>query len=186
MKIGLDFDGVISNCAKLRSDYARQRFGVDVPGELFKRDIVLGNGWLTSDQYQEISRAIYYTKEVGLLMEPVDGVKAWVPKLIEEGHQISVITSRADAVLEIAKEWAKHQSLGLDLIGVGIGNSKAPAAAGLDVYVDDDLHKLKPLVGVVPHLFLFSWGYNRQICAAGVAVRVSSWTDLCQKIATLR
>lgn len=45
---------------------------------------------------------------------------------------------------------------------------------GLDLYVDDDFDKLEPLVGVVPHLFLFSWGYNAHEEVGTIAKRVAS------------
>lgn len=185
MKIGLDFDGVISDSGKLKSRCARILFGVEIPGGLFKKEIVLANRWLTSAQYDEVTRAVYYSKEFGSLIEPVEGALSYVPRLFRDGHELLVITSRLEIDLEIAREWARRRNLALRFAGVGLGAGKAKAATGLDVYVDDDLHKLEPLVGVVPHLFLFSWGYNRHLDAAQVAVRVSSWEDLYRRIAAI-
>ncbi len=185
MKIGLDFDGVISDCGKLKADIAKRAYGANIPAAQFKKDIVLANRWLTPDQYDEISRAVYFTREVGLRLAAVDGVFSCLPRLMEDGHSVLVITSRMEIDLEIAKEWSKKQGLSVELVGVGYRNSKARTALGLDVYVDDDLHKLEPLVGVVPHLFLFSWQYNERFNEGGVAVRVSSWEELYQRIGVL-
>ena len=41
MKIGLDFDGVISDCGKLKSDSAKKLYGVDIPSAKFKKEIVV-------------------------------------------------------------------------------------------------------------------------------------------------
>lgn len=185
MKIGLDFDGVISNCGKLKAEYAKSAYGVEIPPTQFKKDVVIGNRLLSPDQYDQISTAVYFTREVGLRLEPVDGLFPCLPRLMEDGHTVSVITSRMETDLEIAKEWSRKQGLSLELIGVGYRNSKAQHALGLDVYVDDDLHKLEPLVDVVPHLFLFSWGYNERLNEAGVAQRVLSWNELYGKIRAL-
>ncbi len=185
MKIGLDFDGVISNCGKLKADYARQTYGVEIPATQFKKDLVIENRWLSADQYDEVSRVVYFTREVGLRLEPVDGLFPWLLKLLKKGHGISVITSRMETDLEIAKEWSARQGLPVEFMGVGYRNSKAERVLGLDVYVDDDLHKLKPLVGIVRHLFLFSWGYNERFDEAGIAKRVCSWKDLYGKICAL-
>ena len=185
MKIGLDFDGVISDCGKLKADCAKSLYGVNIPGSQFKRDFVIGNGWLTEEQYREITKAVYYTREIGIHMEPVEGALSGVPKLVKDGHKVSVITSRRDTELEIAKEWSAKQGLPLEFVGVGYRNNKVQAASGLDVYVDDDLHKLEPLVGVVPNLFLFSWEHNQHVNEDGVAVRVPSWKQLCQRIDAL-
>jgi len=163
MKIGLDFDGVISDCGQLKSDAARQLYGVDIPPEKFKKEIVVGGNHLTMEQYRELQTAIYSTREFGFRMKPVDGVLRYLPRLLSRGHFVQVITSREGAELEIAKDWTRLQNLDLEIIGVGFGNSKADAASGLDVFVDDDLDKLEPLSGVVPHRFLFSWGYNAHV-----------------------
>ncbi|MBI2109478.1 MAG: hypothetical protein HYT93_04945 [Parcubacteria group bacterium] len=178
MNIGLDFDGVISDCAKLKSEGAKRLYGVDIPPEKFKKEIVLGEKYLTEEQYLELQQTIYETREVGFLMEPVAGVLHFLPRLIAGGHTIRIITSRDGEKLNIAKEWSSRQGLELDFIGVGGGTSKAPAAAGLDLFVDDDLDKLEPLVGVVPHLFLFSWGYNTHLAEKNIARRIHSWEEL--------
>lgn len=174
MKIGLDFDGVISNCGQLKTEGARRMYGVEIPPEKFKKEIVIGEKLLTSEQYRTLQRAIYGTRELGLLMEPVDGVLRFLPLLVAEGHTILVVTSRGDVELQIAKEWSVLRGLQLDFVGVGYGASKADAAIGLDLYVDDDLDKLEPLVGIVPNLFLFSWGYNIHVDTGSIP-RLDSW-----------
>lgn len=178
MKIGLDFDGVISDCGKLKSDGARKLYGVDIPSAKFKKEIVVGEKHLTAGQYRELQKIIYGTRKMGFLMEPVEGVLHCIPQLYADGHTVLIVTSRGEVELEIAKERSTRQGLQLDFVGVGYGNSKAGAAAGLDLYVDDDLDKLEPLVGVVPHRFLFSWGYNAHVDIGSVAKRVASWEEL--------
>ncbi len=63
-----------------------------------------------------------------------------------------------------------------------MGNPKTKACKGLEVYIDDDLPKLEDLVGIVPHLFLFSWGYNEHVEVGDVAKRVKSWKDFYAEI----
>src|SRR3989344_6119641 len=178
MRIGLDFDGVISDCGKLKSDGAKKLYGVDIPPAKFKKEIVVGEKHLTAEQYRELQKSIYGTKELGFLMELVDGAHYYISQLVADGHTVLVVTSRGEVELEIAKEWSIRQGLQLNFVGVGYGNSKADAASGLDFYVDDDLDKLEPLVGVVPHRFLFSWGYNAHVEVGNVAKRVASWKEL--------
>ncbi len=178
MKIGLDFDGVISNCGKLQRDAARKLFGVDIPEERFKKELVVGDGILTVEQYRDLQKRIYGTRELGMQMEPVAGMLDILPQLLREGHDIKIITSRDGAQLDIAKEWSVQQGLMLHFIGVGFGVSKAAAATDLHLFVDDDLDKLVPLVDVVPRRLLFSWGYNSHVNEHGIADRVSSWHEL--------
>lgn len=185
MNIGLDFDGVISDCGKLKSDGCKKLYGVNIPPAKFKKEIVVGEKYLTLEQYCKLQKIIYETREIGFLMEPVEGVLHFLPLLIAEGHTVLVVTSRGEVGLEIAKEWTAQQKMQLNFVGVGYGNSKASAASGLDLYVDDDLDKLEPLVGIVPHRFLFSWDYNSHAEIGDVCRRLASWEDLYRTIKTL-
>ncbi len=187
MRIGLDFDGVISDAGKLKSDGALRLYGLDIPPEKFKRELVVGEGHLTEEQYSELQRIIYGTEEVGFLMELVEEFKLHLDKLLEDGHTVIVITSRTEESLEVARKWARMQDLHLEFVGTGKDLSKAAAAsrAGCNVFVDDDLDKLEPLAGAVPYLFHFGWGYNEHIDASHVALRVNSWKELYEQIAMI-
>lgn len=185
MKIGLDFDGVISDCGQLKSDGARRIYGVEIPPERFKKELVVDTGILTLEQYRHLQKQIYGTREIGLTMLPVDGVLELVPKLQQECYDLMVVTSRGEPESEIAREWMKLKGLDLPLVGVG-RTSKADACQGLDIYIDDDLDKLEPLVNVVPNRFLFSWAYNLHIeVPENVAQRIQSWQHFYEEVLRL-
>lgn len=118
-------------------------------------------------------------------MEPVPGALELIPRLIASNHLVTIITSRTGTELEVAKTWSIEQGLNLDFIGVGYQMSKAEACAGLDIFIDDDLDKLKPLADVVPNRFLFSWGYNTHIETGTMIQRISSWQELFDKVTRL-
>lgn len=182
MRIGLDFDGVISDCGALKCSAAKKLYGIDIPADRFKKELVVGGGLLTMQQYKDLQQTIYGTWDIGLTLEPVDGVLDAIPRLRGDGHELRVITSRDGIQLDIARAWAAKHGLALDFTGVGYGASKAGAAEGLDLYVDDDLDKLAPLVDVVPRRLLFSWGYNSHVDAAGIAERVRSWKEILEVV----
>ncbi|HRZ30518.1 MAG TPA: hypothetical protein P5274_02540 [Candidatus Paceibacterota bacterium] len=185
MKIGLDFDGVISDCGRLKSVVARELYGLDLPPDKFKKEIIVDEGHLTMEQYRHLLQIVYGTREKGLLMEPVEGAFESILQLQSKGHTLPVITSRGEVELQIAKEWCEIQGIVLNFVGVGPNVNKANACSGLDSYIDDDLDKLEPLVGIVPHLFLFSWGYNSHLNEGTIARRVSSWKEFLQIIESL-
>ncbi|MBI4116110.1 hypothetical protein HY449_00015 [Candidatus Pacearchaeota archaeon] len=185
MKIGLDFDGVVSDCGQLKSDGAKKMYGLDIPPEKFKTEIVIGEGLLTLEQYKNLQKEIYGTRRLGLLMHPVEGIKEYSEKLRSDGDELKIITSRGKLESEIAMEWMKINGLNINLVGIGGGISKADACRGLDVYIDDDLDKLEPLVGIVPNLFLFSWGYNLYIRPEKIAKRINSWRHFYEEILKL-
>ena len=178
MRIGLDFDGVISDCGQLKSHGAKILYGVEIPPEKFKKELIVGARILTAEQYKHLQKQIYETREIGLTMLPVDGVLKFVPKLQQEGYDLTVITSRGEPESEIAREWMRLKGLDLRLVGVGGGVSKTDACRGLDIYIDDDLDKLEPLVDFVPHRYLFSWGYNAHVqVPKSIAKRIESWQN---------
>ena len=185
MKIGLDFDVVISDCGKLKSDVAKILHGLDIPPAKFKKEMVVGEGYLTTEQYRNLQEIIYGTREFGLLMQPVVGMFDYVSKLLALGHSLVIITSRTGKELDVAREWALDKGLSIEFVGIGYGVSKADACTGLDVYIDDDLDKLEPLVDIVPHRFLFSWGYNEYVDEGRVARRIGSWQQFFETITSI-
>lgn len=182
MNIGLDFDGVISDCGRLKAEAAKRMYGIAIHPDNFKTELVVGKGILTLEQYRALQKRIYETVDFAQHMLPVDGVFEYMPRLQEEGHCLSVITSRGEQGCAIARRWMEKHNLSLSLKGVGSGVPKTEACRGLEVYVDDDLDKLQPLVSAVPHRYLFSWGYNQHTHNSAVAERVTSWKELYERI----
>lgn len=185
MKIGIDFDGVISDCGDLKSVVAEKLYGIKVPSARFKKELILADGILTLEQYRQLQKLIYGTREYGFLMKPVEGALKYIALLTANGHSVVVITSRQNKELEVAREWCEKIGLSIKFIGVGYGNPKTDAARGLDVFVDDDLDKLEPLEGIVPHLFLFRWGYNAHIDPHPTASLIHSRKELHTTICEL-
>jgi len=178
MNIGFDFDGVITDCGQLKSDGAKKFYGINIPAGRFKKELIIKDNILTSEEYRKLQKIVYETRGAGLLMKPVDGALQYLPRLIEDGHRVIIITSRDGMSLQMANEWFLRRNLVLDFIGVGHKNDKVEAATGLDVYVDDDFDKLKPLIRIVPHLYLFAWEYNQHIKNIDPVIRVASWDKL--------
>lgn len=178
MKIGLDFDGVIINTPKKKAEVVQSLYGITIPFQLMKKERVVLMG-LALEQYRKAQQVVYGT-EVGLSAESMEGALLYLSRLQKHGHTNVIITARTGADLEIAKEWARIHSLHLRFFGVGYGVSKAQLAIeiGLDVYVDDDPQRLLELVGLVPHLFLFSWRYNEGFKEGEAIRRVVSWKEL--------
>jgi hypothetical protein len=172
MNIGLDFDGVISDCTKVKAKAMKRLFNIDFPADKIKMEIVVEEGVLTLEQYRCMQKEIYHNPQYGLEMDPVPGALYYVHILREQGNSIKIITPRDGDAQEIARAWMFQRGLYLPVTGVGPGKSKVGACQGLDAYVDDDLKNLEPLVEVVPHRFLFHWEYNKDSYCNSVATRV--------------
>lgn len=176
MNIGLDFDGVIANTHPLKAIVAKERFGVNIPPENFARKNIVGKGILTLEQYiqvgQEVMGGIY-------LMPEVADALFYINLLAGEKHSLKVITSRTESMLDVANKWLYDHGLAcIPIVGVGYNIQKTKACKGLDLYIDDDLEKLLPLVGSVPHLLFFSWPWNISEKEPSGIIRVTSWWDI--------
>ncbi|TAL19585.1 hypothetical protein EPN90_03045 [Patescibacteria group bacterium] len=177
-KIGIDFDGVIADTSSLKQEQARLLYGVSIPPHQFKEQLVTGMGILTQPQYRALMRRVCGTREVGLRMAPLPGAVPSLRRLLDGGHRCTVITSREAEELAIASEWCAARGLAPEFVSVGYAKPKVEVARGLDVYIDDDLQKLLPLVGNTPNLFLFHQSYNAHEAEPPEIRRVSSWAEL--------
>jgi len=181
LKIGFDFDGVFSDCGDLKSKAAKKLYNKDIPKEKFKRELVIGGGILTEDEYSNLQKQIYRNDEYADLMDIVPGVLDFLPK-IQEIADTKIITSRSGEYLEVAKRWLEKKGIKINAVGVGKDVSKLEAAKGLDVYIDDDFDKLEPLIGSVSNLFLFEWGYNSHVEVPVSVRRVKNWEEFYKEI----
>ncbi len=186
MKVGLDFDGVIIDVGKLKSESARRLYGIYIPPERFKKDIVVGSGILTLGQYKYLQKQIYDSNGFGLKMEPVKDVLEIIPNLQVQGFDLKIISSRIGNGIDIAKKWIEKYNLNIPIIGAGWENNKAIFCKGLDVYIDDDLDKLEPLIDIVRYRFLFSWGYNKDVELDNIAHRIESWQHFYDELHKLK
>jgi hypothetical protein len=180
MKIGLDFDGVIANSHPLKAVVAKEKFGVDIPIEQFRKKVVVGTRLLTAEQYREVG---IMAMNGSYPIPPVPDALLYLPLLLRDKHSVSIVTSRTEEMLESAKRWfAEYKLPGLPFLGTGYGLPKTKACEGLDIYVDDDLEKLLPLVGHVPNLLFFSWPWNLHEKEPAGITRVSCWWELYNQI----
>ncbi len=184
--IGLDFDGVMGSTIKLKHRMAKELYGVEgISDNRFKEGFVVDAGLMTKQQYRAMMNIVCGDRSVGLAMEPITGVDIYVPQLKKEGHRLIVITSREGSELDVVKEWCELRNFDLEYRSVGYGKDKKAAAADVSVYIDDDVSKLIPLIGSVPHLFLFTQEHNADTEVPESIVRVHTWESFYTSIQQL-
>lgn len=183
----MDFDDVIASTIHLKHRMAKEMFGVDgIPSHRFKEGWVVGDGYMTREQYRKLMNTVCGDKTIGLEAAPVKDVEAWLPKLHHDGHRLVVITSREGPELEVVKEWCQTRGYKFEYISVGYGKDKKEAAKDLLVYLDDDLTKLLHLIGIVPHLYLFNQDHNRGVADLPESIkRINSWEEFYKEITLL-
>lgn len=175
MNIGFDFDGVIANSHPLKSIVAREKYGVEISSAQFRRKNIVG-AVLTADQYQSVNEAVFGgTYDI----EPVKESLYYVQALRSHGYGLKIVTSRTGQMLAAASNWLRQKNVAdIHIVGVGKEITKLEACKGLDVYVDDSVQKLAPLVGHVKHLLVFCWDYNSHEQAPAGVTKVASWYDI--------
>lgn len=188
LSLGLDFDGAVANTGALKALAAKRMFGADLPIELCNKKDIIGRGILSDEQYRMLQSNIYGTREYANLMEPVDGMLEILPRLIAEGHNVTIITNRTNNHLDVAREWLARKRILVNFVGVEHGKDKSQEAvlSRCDIFVDDDAHKLIPMSGLIPNLFLFSWPYNMRQNTGLPIDRISSWHQLYQEITKIK
>jgi len=182
LNLGFDFDGVLANSHPLKAVVAKEKFGVDIPPELFRRERVIAQGLLTREQYFDVGIEAMGGKHE---IPPVEKAIPYMKSLMEI-HSVRIVTSRTGGMLDVASSWLYgHGITDVNIQGTGYGLSKTSACEGLDLYVDDDLEKLLPLIGIVPHLLFFSWPWNMHEKDSQV-IRVVSWREILEYIERIK
>lgn len=184
MKIGLDFDGVIADSELMKQRLAKELYGVDIPLHLLNRQGVVASGKLTEEEYDDLQDQAYGTRKYSLQILPIEGMK---PVLIElqKNHELVIVTSRDERKSAIAQEWLTNQGLTITIRSVGRKNEKTSFCKDVDVFIDNDLYKLEPLIGVVKHLYHFNPYSEEQILPPGI-INVPDWKTFAQEIITLK
>lgn len=185
MKIGLDFDGVIADTGELKSRFAKKLYNLDIEPSVFGTPYVVEQGLISAKDYADLQQYIYNTEEVYLSLKPVYGAVQMIRDMQNEGHDLLVITAKSASSDDIKRKWLEDHDITIGLKGVGINESKAKAAEGLEVYIDDYLLKLYQLKDTVPHRYLFSWRYNQAYKENNIATRVYSWEEFYNRIKEL-
>lgn len=186
LEIGADFDGVVIYTNSLKAQFITGWYGVKVALSQCRRKILVANGILTNSQYDRVRDEVVVT-DIGVFADSMPGALACITKLRQDGHRFDkIITLRREDGVKIARRWFEFRKFDINVLGVEFGSSdKKEAARGLDVFIDDDLENLKPLVGVVEHLYLFSHLHNKGENENGIAKRISSWEQFYGEIQIL-
>ena len=110
MNLYIDFDDCLCETARRFSGLAAEMFGKNVPYDKIRYFDLQKSFSLTGDEYEEMMiRA--HTPEVLLSYEETPGAVESVNALLDEGHDISVITGRPFGAYEASRAWLDEHEL---------------------------------------------------------------------------
>jgi len=174
MVIGTDFHGVIFE--KQVAQAIKRMYGLEIPESYYAKEIEDAKEALTEEQYRKM-RLAFHGNPIGSMMKPIKDVAAYFP-FLQADHQVHVVSSRDNVGLYIARWCCEKYGLEFDITGVGrsvVDKSEAISTLNLDVYVDDELKKLVPLIGIVENLF---WLTQTSGHCPDEITRVTNWQEL--------
>jgi uncharacterized HAD superfamily protein len=174
MKIGLDFDGVFCNGAKLLNEGSQKLFGLKLPEDKTAEET------LDKDQALVLKDFVFENRDNNLKLELVPNVVSSCRELVKQGHELQIITKR-NAGVKIVKSFCKTAGIDIPVIGLKRGQNKSEFCRNIDVFLDDSVDNLINLQTVVPNCFLFVWPYNLN-SNISPENRVHSWREFMEKI----
>ena len=135
MNIYVDFDDCLCETARSFSRIAAELFDIDVPYENMQYFDLQKTFDLTQDQYREIMIK-GHLPEVLLSYEETSGASDAINDLLDEGHEVMVITGRPYSAYEPSRMW-------LDQHGLERVNLYCLDKYGRDVFYKDSVFALK-------------------------------------------
>lgn len=178
MKIGIDFEGVIANTPKLKAELARKIYNKSIPPSMFDEKFVVGSQLITLEQYKNIERTVFCSENVYLEIEELDNSVSSLKKLLKKGIEITIFSDTEKTGKSNIEKWLKKQGLNMP---IGIPNS----VENLNLFISSDLKKLKSLKPFVKNLFLYIWGFNKDLDCGYSIRRFNNWAELTSYISNM-
>jgi uncharacterized HAD superfamily protein len=198
VRIGIDIDDVIAECAAPYLRAFANEFGLDLG------DAVLG--WHLLDEFGDISkekkdefRVNLYDGKFFSELECYPDCADALPRLVAAGHELHFVTARSERRRRITEEWLRRKDLlryattvQLKPIGdfvpraydaSGSGEYKAVTARrlALDWFCEDDPVVTRRLAEEGVHVFLFDRPWNGEVAHALVR-RVRDWGAVVREL----
>jgi len=184
-RIGLDFDGVVANTPLLKSIVAKEVFNLDVSPQDMLASYIIEKNLMNIDSYHQLQQEIYFEHpEWHKKLSALEGALKGIRTLQGDGHAVHCVTSRTPEAVSLAKQWVEENCVDIEVHDTEGHPDKNEVimALSLDVFVDDDPQYLKPLIGLVPHLLLYSWKYNEGYDEEESITRTRSWSDILARV----
>ena len=110
MRVYIDFDDVICETAKFFTVIAEELFGVHVPYDEVHYFNLQKSFGLSDEQYDHLMKAGHVPENL-LAYEETPGASETINRLVDEGHEVSVITGRPFDSYEPSRQWLDEHNL---------------------------------------------------------------------------
>lgn len=187
MKIGLDIDNVISDFDKtileefIKEDKNKRNRGIINPDS---RHITKGMFDWSNEEVED-----FFCKNMenlAKILEPREDVKYYMDKMLEDGHQLYLISHRAyphyNKPYEVTAEWLKKNKINYTKLILSKTPDKSDECKeyAIDVMVDDRVGQCAKMINKGINCIVMLTRYNYK--EVGSLKSVSSWQNLYEEI----
>jgi len=197
--IGLDFHGPCMleyRVALLKSDLAWKFWRIYIAPEEFLKGYLIDRGLLSRERFEKLRTLVYEDWHYVSTIPHTPGLKKSVEMLLRCGHQVVIITTASGKAGEMVDRWLRWQKLpALPRISCPTGKANLLKSlgqqgfvnhlgepSGLDIYIDNQLRILDPLVGTGPKLFFFKEQFDNPHQINKSIQVVHNWRELRTEI----
>ena len=175
--LAFDYDGVIANTNRLKSQWIAEYLGRDVAPGLCDRTRCVPIIGL--DTYNLMSNEVY-GREASLRAQPMPGAVEGIQALSQK-HRLAIITARDEERLQWTREWLQNRDLArfFSVVRSSVGTSKPEIVTELGALslVDDDPRHLRGAPEAPFARLLFAQGAHPDGIEPEITV-VSDWPAL--------
>lgn len=153
--IGLDFDGVIVDTARHRSEVCSLAYGRDIPAVCFAARTVVSGGHLTQQEHDHLMNLVFADPQYAARMAQLPGAISAIRSLVRPGLVFKVVTMRQEESVRFARRFLDNQRLDdIELIATDRVRNKHLYTGGMLAFVEDRTEHLEGMKESVPNLFL--------------------------------
>lgn len=202
MRIGIDLDDVVAECAVPYLRAFAERFRLEIPDEDLGWQTLSGIDAVSGEEKDRFRRELYDSAFFSEL-EPYADCPDVVERLAQAGHELYFITARAEMRRVVTETWLRERGLiqharAVHLKPYGDFDPTAPPGRydptssakykvrlakelELDRFCEDDLLIARSLAEAGLRVWLFDHTWNRELRHPNIT-RVNAWTDIAAEL----
>jgi uncharacterized HAD superfamily protein len=195
MRIGLDLDEVVADGMATVVALHNKRHGTSFKVEQFNT-WNLHEVWGGTEEEAIKEMNDFFLSGAMRDIDPIAGSLEAIAELKAKGHELYIITGRADSYIPATEAWLEKHFPDI-FLGVHYANlfslenqprkkSEICKEFGIELFVDDNTSNAIDVASVCPRVFLFDQPWNRNVESPKVLPvnieRIYSWEEILRKI----
>jgi uncharacterized HAD superfamily protein len=202
MRIGIDLDDVVAECAVPYLRAFAERFRLEIPEEDLGWQTLSAIDAVSGEEKDRFRRELYDSAFFSQL-EPYEDCPDVVERIAQAGHEIYFVTARAELRRVVTETWLREQGLmqyarAVHLKPYGDFDPTAPPGRydptssakykvrlakelELEAFCEDDTLIARSLAEAGIRVWLFDHAWNRELAHPNIT-RVTTWTDVAAEL----